>query len=271
MPTLGYSQAAAKGRELRRQLLTNPTRPPSKPSSSTRSSKYLFLQYDQLHKHGWQLKLRSQRPPQDEPQATLYRDLRLSSDADDNTFFAWEHLEASRPKARPFQPTTARFHFILNPRAVIVLYSEGPAHTKVGKGLYERDVVPLRFWSNVVFLQWQEHCARRGLPINGLRHIIVENIENEATQDIMREISLRYGLPIRQWNRMSMTMPLDDQGGYDAILGTPTGTGPAQLLLQHRDQLGSMYISSVNFYIKRDQIFHKDELYLCFNLKPCEW
>ena len=103
----------------------------------------------------------------------------------------------------------------------------------------------LRQWSDLVFLQWQEHA---GGNIQNVQYIIRAHVVNPDTQGTvftaLRSIG-RTQLP--SWND-HVTFPMSTDEGK-AILGTPNGAGCGYLIAQHKSQLGVKRIRDVIVFV----------------------
>jgi hypothetical protein len=117
------------------------------------------------------------------------------------------------------------------------------------KGWPADDYVPLRQWSDVVFLLWQ-HVA--GSNARSLQHHIQCPISNDDTRTIMRK-AIGEDDSFSDWDDLS---PLQEGGRtfrpnsqeYYALLGSPNGFGIAWLLVQHKAQLGVKTVSEITVF-----------------------
>jgi hypothetical protein len=111
------------------------------------------------------------------------------------------------------------------------------------------DYVPLKQWSDVVFLLWQRIA---GSNARGLQHHIQCPISNEDTRRIMRK-AIGEGDSFSDWDSLS---PFQEGGRtfrpnsqeYYALLGSPNGFGIAWLLIQHKAQLGVKTVSEITVF-----------------------
>lgn len=266
---LSFDQTANKGVRLANKF--DEDVPPSK-----------YGNYGDLHSHGWVCTYnRSYQPnPQDAPFMTMYNDLGLICQHKNNRLITWEQQRKVRVCERVYHPTYGVYRCILNPRAIIVLTVESPDFKGYVVGIADDEVIPLKHWSDVIFLQWRRYCEERRVPVPGLRKFIQTNISDSTTVDILDEAEALSRWPIPVWpnpnwkdyaNQGTITFPFGDLH-YNTILGTPSAVGPAYFLLQHRRDLGRLCFESVICFRKVVDPNHlkRTTLNLCFNVEPCK-
>ncbi|KAK3715708.1 hypothetical protein LTR37_006933 [Vermiconidia calcicola] len=113
----------------------------------------------------------------------------------------------------------------------------------VGKTL-EGEIVPLRQWSDIVFLEWQ-HQTTAGQQRRGIKFVVHSNIINTRTKNVIFKALEDDGdSPIPPAFPPGKEYPMDSKQGK-AILGTPNGNGVAWFLIQHKAELGHKTIESV--------------------------
>ena len=95
----------------------------------------------------------------------------------------------------------------------------------------------LRYWSDVVFLQWQIVTVGNA----NLQFVFRLGITNGATLDVLQRILRKHGVVGREvvWTAR------EDKEAVAAILGTPNGSGVARLLLHHKRELGHKVVEEV--------------------------
>ena len=121
--------------------------------------------------------------------------------------------------------------------AIVALNNESPAH--VENPPPKDQLVPLRSWSDIVFLEWLNQCD----PINkepekakSLKHVFRNNIINSETEGTVIKASGGHINDVGNYdNAKVFDMPSDEAL---AMLGTPNGLGVAYLLAQHKDSIG---------------------------------
>ena len=106
----------------------------------------------------------------------------------------------------------------------------------------QAEVIPLRQYSDVVFLAWQKAA---GDKIKGLKYIFRHHITNANTLAVILEVLEKRGEQAKPWPGLQISMTERDAW---ALLGTPNGVGAAWLLIQHKEQLGMKSISAVTIY-----------------------
>ena len=125
------------------------------------------------------------------------------------------------------------------------------------------NVIPLKRWSDVIFLNYQSLMVGRGKDaMHRLKYIFRMRVNNKKSVKIMEGIlgggSLRES--IKAWPGVYYGMETDDGR---ALLGTPNGLGVAWLLIQHKKQLGRKTVAGVRLYRNKDDNLAS----LCFYLK----
>lgn len=258
-----YADAVRKGWYLATQL-----------RDDARRNRTQYNLDDSLQRHGWQLMQSDERPPDSNDMArrNFYNALRLSTSAPDNVRFMWQHIEMTDPRPSDgamYQATYALYTFIVNPQAIIALNSIGPesAASESASRIRDDGIIPLKHWSDVVFLQWKQFCERRRHPINGLRYIIQDNISNADTSDIVLEAARRAQKPIRGWGQQTARFRQGSEG-FCAILASPNGIGPAYFLAQHQTELGRLQIDVVTAFYTWPYAGLPGNLNLCFYVNP---
>ena len=100
-------------------------------------------------------------------------------------------------------------------------------------------------WSDATFAMWQTTNLYTSTSSSPLRYIARISIDNPDTVSIIRTIErslLTSDLGI-------MLYPTGPTGEYfRAILGTPNGSGPVFILLDHKKALGKRTISRISIY-----------------------
>lgn len=115
---------------------------------------------------------------------------------------------------------------------ILGLDNEGPEHTEFAA--LSEQTVPLRRWSDVVFLTWQNLC-RGSERTKKLKWIFRLNITNDKTKKIIAEVMRGDIHNLKGWPGNTF---IASQTSGLALLGTPHGAGVAWLLAQHKEQFG---------------------------------
>lgn len=127
-------------------------------------------------------------------------------------------------------------------------------------------VVPLKQWSDVVFLQWQQLVwtdypnagSQRDAAMQRLNFVFRLRIDNAETNRIIGQVMGNQTIDL--WPGKYIAMTAD---GGKAMLGTPHGAGVSWLLAQHKNQLGRKWVTGVTIFTH--QVGHKTSL--CYWLK----
>lgn len=260
-----------------------------------RPSPYQHLEW--LDHYGWGVQWPSDGSddgtplPQDTPKWTMYHDLGLSTRSDRNVKITVRHIDSLtcliNPEAvsedqrvyRPYHATGALYSCVYDPHAILVTSSESPAWCGSQRGILGDGVVPLKRWSDVVFLQWQDLCTRVWRThMADIRAIVQLDITNQTTIRIVNEALRRTGMPLNDWPHKDWTRyPAQGMANfswstaeYQAILATPNGVGPAHLLLGHPDQLGKKMISAISVFRRTRFGTDTAPMNLCFHIKDCK-
>jgi hypothetical protein len=86
----------------------------------------------------------------------------------------------------------------------------------------------LRFSSDLMFLEWQNHCDNADVEVGNLKHVFRVAIINDNTKFIIAQALQRSGDTIGTWpNRVTYQKGSD---GYTALLGTPNVAGTGIML-----------------------------------------
>ncbi|KAK3712625.1 hypothetical protein LTR37_009068 [Vermiconidia calcicola] len=146
-----------------------------------------------------------------------------------------------------YEKTFAYFHNNYYPDQGIIVAADnyGPVQRlkQVGKTL-EGEILPLRQWSDIAFLEWQ-HLTSAGEQRKGISFVIQSNVVNMRTKNVIFKALEDEGLsPIPPAFPSGKEYSMDSKQGK-AILGTPNGGGVAWFLIQHKAELGHKTIESV--------------------------
>jgi hypothetical protein len=174
--------------------------------------------------------------------SAVLQDLSLSTERTANLRHKYVHRRATKHEGHTYPPTQADYTNIFNVDggAVIADLNVGP-DTASQEG-FSGEVVPLKHYSDVVFLAWQHEAGDKA---NGLRYILRHDISNEQTKDVAEQILRQRGVKLQPWPGVKISFPDKDAL---ALLGTPNGRGPAWLLIQHKKQLGMKRFSHVTMF-----------------------
>lgn len=124
-------------------------------------------------------------------------------------------------------------------------------------------IVPLKHWSDVVFLEWQ-NLPPPETP-SPIKYVVKHQIQDLATKDMLFEACRRHGPPYvtggttvipSYETRWTVSADGRDESGANAfwaILGTPHGIGVAQLLAQHKKWFGVQKVDSIDIFSEQNQ------------------
>lgn len=189
----------------------------------------------------------------------MYHDLRLSTVPRDNMLITLTHSKEAEFDDKTYPATQGKYQCVYNPKAIIASVSESPDHKGYDEDITGDDVIPLKHWSDVVFLRWQLFCRGNAWRMRNLKYIIQTDIDNRKTEDIVFTAINKSGLPLQEWpwrdwrqypNQGTATFHFgSDQ--FRAILASPNGAGAAHFLFQHKEALGNLVITAVScFYLQ---------------------
>lgn len=238
-----------------------------------------YTSYENLRGYGWvqivaapQQSRSATDEDADEADEAMYRDLQIRREARFNIYFRWVHMEVKGD----YPATEALYDFVLNNRAIFALQSEGPDYcAREDLDLESDQLVLLKHWSDVVFLQWLNFHGGDMDKMRGLRYIFQMDIHGGDAKSIVLNALNSSGLELRPWplngafnddDKKPASLRIGSQGYY-AILATVNGVGPAYFLAQHREQLGNLCISAITVF-KRDVHTIDQTLNLCFHVEP---
>lgn len=158
-----------------------------------------------------------------------------------------EHEYEVTVNGKTYRPTMARFQTVFNPvEGLIVAWSAyGAKHN--GKEqkppiTEDADLPKLQRWSDVTWLQL---INLENVDIVNIRYVFQSPVENKASMSLIARALQRRKTELSTWPGGTIHMNSDEG---KAILGSPSGTGVAYLLAQHKRQLGKKTISRVTVF-----------------------
>ncbi|KAF2094776.1 hypothetical protein NA57DRAFT_79945 [Rhizodiscina lignyota] len=166
---------------------------------------------------------------------------------------AWGDSQHNLPKAerrKPEQSEMPHFTQLYDPLdgAIFALRNLSPqgAFLKADKEGYQAGkyhVPALRYWSDIVFLEWQRLAQDHITNINLIvRCGITDKITLAAARRVVEESGNQYG-----YFNEAKDSPIEDESAK-ALLGTPNGEGVAWLLLNHKSRLGCKEVKRVRVF-----------------------
>jgi hypothetical protein len=170
----------------------------------------------------------------------------LSTEQSANQMYWCNHDHDSIHEGVEYPHSDAQYANIFNVDggAIIANMNWGPTYMNE-----EIEPVPLRQYSDVVFLGWQQAAGDR---IKGLKYVFRHQVTNKDSIAVIKEVLERRAEQAKVWPGLQISMTERDAW---AILGSPNGHGVAWLLLQHKDQLGLKSVRAVTVYLCEGQWF----------------
>ncbi|EDU40786.1 conserved hypothetical protein [Pyrenophora tritici-repentis Pt-1C-BFP] len=104
----------------------------------------------------------------------------------------------------------------------------------------------LNQFSDVAWIGWESQTKDQNHDIKGLRYFISVTITNEETLAVVQRALGAKGWRFRDWP--GYTFEDRQSPEMRAIMGTPNIQGFAYFLIQHKAQLGNMYISKLQVF-----------------------
>ena len=112
-------------------------------------------------------------------------------------------------------------------------------------------LIPLKLWSDVTFLEWQQQCLYTESDIKGLKWIMRRNLRNDMAISVLPKVLKKNGVnsgEVGGWDDRVVLRP--ESEGFNTLCGTPNGSGVVFFLLDHREQLGRMEVKSIIIWSK---------------------
>lgn len=170
----------------------------------------------------------------------------------------WKHTESSAPigpEGIIYRPTGGRYQNIYCKGAIIADFNFGPDNRGGRKSppMVASEIVPLKQWSDVTFIQYQDYCKRHDTItstfeacLRGLRGVVRANFVSAKTREIANEALSKSGKLLRGWDHRAI-WAIEEESAQ-AILATPNGQGVAWFLAQHKAQLGHKVVTEVSVF-----------------------
>ena len=199
-----------------------------------------WTQYADLERYGWRLAIRRQERLDDvgeQSWSLLAPEKGFSTEVEDSQLIHLLHDASSQPDGPPdgkvYPPTNAYYSNLYNRGGLIVAKSNyGPDHegAKRNPPIASEDIVPLKQWSDVTFLQWQQYCQSLNPDdaqaaadcVRGIRAIARVEIANPTTISIANAALERAGKELEWWGQGETTFDIESDEGK-ALLATPNG------------------------------------------------
>ena len=106
----------------------------------------------------------------------------------------------------------------------------------------------LEKWSDCAYLMWKHDCQEQNVPVSNIKYFFQEKIQNDTTGKVLEVVLAKRGIAmykLGKWPGITISTSTDDG---KALLGCPSGFGPAYFLAEHRASLGRKKITEVQFW-----------------------
>ena len=139
--------------------------------------------------------------------------------------------------------TEALFCQVINPSdGIIVAYDNYTARAMIEECARCYSVIPkLKHWSDVAYLQWLSKANEK----SNLRYVLRHNVLNDVTRFAVTYLMLQGRLVVKEWPGTTYNAGSVE---FNALLGSPNGSGVAYLLIQHRKGLGHKTVDKVTIF-----------------------
>jgi hypothetical protein len=180
---------------------------------------------------------------------SLGLDAHFAEEHGPNFLVGHEHKHTTEVEGILYPATHALLCQAINPSdGVIVAYDNITAQNlnkEFGADL-RRDP-NLNHWSDVAYLQWLSKADQR----SNLRYVLRYNVLNDLTRFVIEYLGLQSKLVLKGWPGKTYNAGSVE---FNALLGSPNGSGVAYLLAQHKKQLGHKTVDKVTVFKKMYEI-----------------
>ncbi|PWY87094.1 hypothetical protein BO94DRAFT_546336 [Aspergillus sclerotioniger CBS 115572] len=207
-----------------------------------------YTAYSDLTKWGWQ---DSDNYPEGNYEGVLDNYLTTQLDMENEGGVPIEQTQTKSPlvvEGITYPPSGGRYANVYYPEEGLIIADEnyGPRNNKkiAEDG---QPYVKLQQWSDVVYLNWENQA---GSDVSELKAVIRFSISNLGAQAVMNTVT--GGAVIGGYKS-----PMKFESGsanYNALLGTPNGSGVAWLLINHKAQLGIKTIKSISLFRSKEPL-----------------
>jgi len=161
------------------------------------------------------------------------------------------HNKQSFRNGQSYPATGARFMNAYNPRSgtIVAMDNMSPTKRAVQRHMARDQLPTLRYWSDVVWLEWTRQCQLEGISTSQLNYVIQYQILNSVTLQAIFDILQANGLQISSWP--GFTFDVANIRGSQVvadIMATPLGAGINRLLLQHERALGYKKVQAITLF-----------------------
>jgi hypothetical protein len=207
--------------------------------SGTPEDESKYLDFQSLANHGWTM-LGPHNANYDEETIEVFNSLGLSTADSANRDYHSEHDKDSTHEGIFYGASKGYYANVYNADGGMIVAGNNQGPTLKLRGI--KNLIPLRQYSDVVFLTWRMVAGDR---VKGLKYIMRHFIVNEQTIQVMEEVLGRRGERLKPWPGVKIEFPERDAL---ALLGTPNGRGVGWMLIQHKRQLGLKTIRAVTIF-----------------------
>jgi hypothetical protein len=172
---------------------------------------------------------------------TIFSDAKLSFDDETPEHTVWEHARSSDISGKTHPATHAKYDALYSKHAIAVLGVSSPASTLQKD---EKELLPpLKALSDVLWLQWADWSNAKKNDIKDLRFIVVYQATNSYTTRIVGQIFNNQTPPKYPGKNFE-----SDSKELRALLASPHGQVIVWLLSQHKSELGTKTVKSVQIW-----------------------
>lgn len=240
-----------------------------------------------LWRSGWRETNNTPYPPLDSQRHRhlLYDHCKISKDDQRNhhitlTHAAWGQAIINGQWQNKWPPSQGVYSCVFNPGAIMVLNSTSPEKVPDEMRVHPIHMVPLRHWSEIIWLRWKQFCQEQRCREQDIRSIVQCDITNPQTCAVVEEVLRRSGYEKRPFADPSYSSPqtgpitfvrdqekpLMDECFY-ALMSTDNASGPAYFLGQHQRELGHLAVMSITC-VYHWEMFTQESLSLVFHIAP---
>jgi len=220
-----------------------------------------YTSVNQLAQYGWVAedeRLDDEVDPMEDP--GLWKAInKFGIDENDGSMriIQWWHSKASQPipGGPQYHPTGAFYTNTYNVVAGVIfandIYgprSQGPLQEPPVTGSPSA-YIPLSQWSDVTFLAWWDVCGHGQRTARKLQAVVHSHITNKNTNGSMKSAVSKANSQLTEFPGHTFSLDnANEKNSFAALLATPTGSGTAWFLLQHRARMGWKEVFEIQVY-----------------------
>ncbi|KAF2635760.1 hypothetical protein P280DRAFT_511031 [Massarina eburnea CBS 473.64] len=154
-----------------------------------------------------------------------------------------------KEKGRWYRVTGGKFQFAVDPHNGVILAMD--RHSPKNAAKDRRPPIPvtglpeLNQFSDIAWLFWMYSTTNAQTDMTKIRYFFSLSITNKETQAVIHRAVQPESPTIKSWPGHTFDW---DTMAFRAILGTPNGQGFGYFLMQHKPQLGNMFINKVQVF-----------------------